>query len=103
MKTGKVCPLITRMNTNEYFAVNLILRHKIKLTASVSVLLVPISPFVDKKCILRYFVCFVDDNTRNGFKVLFNGYPKCRSERGSSNPAVAGPIRRLEKCGSSKI
>jgi len=28
------------MNTNEYFAVNLILRHKIKLTASVSALLV---------------------------------------------------------------
>ncbi len=29
--------------TNEYFAVNLILRHKIKLTAIASVLLVPIS------------------------------------------------------------
>ena len=42
-KPGKGCPLITRMNTNEYFAVNLILHHKIKLTASVSVLLVPIS------------------------------------------------------------
>jgi len=43
LKKGKVCPLITRMNTNEYFAVSLILRHKIKLTASNSVLLVPIS------------------------------------------------------------
>ena len=42
-KTGEICPLITRMNTNEYFAVNLILHHKIKFTASVSVLLVPIS------------------------------------------------------------
>ena len=41
--TGNDCPLITRMNTNEYFAVNLILHHKIKLTASVSALLVPIS------------------------------------------------------------
>ena len=40
---GNVCPLITQINTNEYFAVNLILRHKIKLTASASVLLVPIS------------------------------------------------------------
>ena len=30
-------------HTNEYFAVNLILRHKIKLTARTSVLLVPIS------------------------------------------------------------
>ena len=39
-KPGKGCPLIPRMNTNEYFAVNLILHHKIKLTASVSVLLV---------------------------------------------------------------
>ncbi len=39
-KHGKGCPLITRMNTNEYFAVNLILHHKIKLTASVSILLV---------------------------------------------------------------
>ena len=50
-KPGKGCPLITRMNTNEYFAVNLILHHKIKLTASVSVLLVlPLCgmPFVDK-------------------------------------------------------
>jgi hypothetical protein len=42
-KKGKVCPLITRMKTNEYFALNLILRRKIKLTASASVLLVPIS------------------------------------------------------------
>ena len=42
-KTGKICPLITQIYTNEYFAVNLILHHKIKLTASVSVLLVPIS------------------------------------------------------------
>ena len=42
-KPGNGCPLITRMNTNEYFAVNLILHHKIKLTASVSALLVPIS------------------------------------------------------------
>ena len=25
------------------------------------------------------FVCFVDDNARNGFKLLFNGYTKCRS------------------------
>ena len=32
--------------TNEYFAVNFILRHRIKLTARASVLLVP---FVDKK------------------------------------------------------
>ena len=40
---GKGCPLITRIYTNEYFAVNLILRHKIKLTASASVLLVLIS------------------------------------------------------------
>jgi hypothetical protein len=40
------------MKTNEYFAVNLILRHKIKLTANASVLLVlpPCGmPFVDKK------------------------------------------------------
>ena len=43
VNTGNGCPLITRMNTNEYFAVNLILGHKIKLTASASVLLVPIS------------------------------------------------------------
>ena len=43
VKPGKGCPLITRMNTNEYIAVNLILRHKIKFTASVSVLLVAIS------------------------------------------------------------
>ena len=43
VKPGKACPLITRIYTNEYFAVNLILHHKIKLTASVSVLLVPIS------------------------------------------------------------
>ena len=43
VKSGEGCPLITRMNTNEYFAVNLILRHKIKFTASVSVLLVAIS------------------------------------------------------------
>ncbi|MEI8248625.1 MAG: hypothetical protein WCI51_22535 [Lentisphaerota bacterium] len=42
-KPGKGCPLITRMNTNEYFAVNFILHYKIKLTASVSVLLAPIS------------------------------------------------------------
>ena len=51
-KKGNVCPLITRMNTNEYFAVNLILRHKIKLTANGSVLLVlPLCgmPFVVKK------------------------------------------------------
>ena len=42
---------MARMNTNEYFAVNLILRHKIKLTASASVLLaLPLCgmPFVDK-------------------------------------------------------
>jgi hypothetical protein len=37
---GKGCPLITRIYTNEYFAVDLILHHKIKLTASASVLLV---------------------------------------------------------------
>jgi len=43
VKPGKGCPLITRMNTNEYFAVNLLLRHKIKFTANASVLLVPIS------------------------------------------------------------
>ena len=43
VKLGKGCPLITRMNTNEYFAVNLILHHKIKLTASVYILLVSIS------------------------------------------------------------
>ena len=52
VKSGEGCPLITRMNTNEYFAVNLILRHKIKLTAKASVLLVlPLCgmPFVDKK------------------------------------------------------
>jgi len=42
-KLGNGCPRITRMNTNEYFAVNLILRHKIKFTANASVLLVPIS------------------------------------------------------------
>ena len=42
-KPVKGCPLITRIYTNEYFAVNLISHHKIKLTASVSVLLVPIS------------------------------------------------------------
>ena len=42
-KPGKDCPLITRIYTNEYFAVNLILHHKIKLTANASVLLVPIS------------------------------------------------------------
>ena len=27
----------------------------------------------------KIFVCFVDDNARNGFKLLFNGYTKCRS------------------------
>ena len=41
--TGSGCPLITRMNTNEYFAVSLILCSKIKFTASASVLLVTIS------------------------------------------------------------
>ena len=55
LKTGKGCPLITRMNTNEYYAVNFILHHKIRLTASVSVLLVP---FVDKKCIFVFFCVF---------------------------------------------
>ena len=40
--------------TNEYLAVNLILHHKIKLTASVSVLLVP---FVDKKMYFCVLVC----------------------------------------------
>ena len=82
VKPGKVCPLITRMNTNKYFAVNLTLHHKIKLTASVSVLLVlPLCgmPFVDKNVFLCSFVCFVDDNARNGFKLLFNDSPKCRS------------------------
>ena len=39
-KHGKGCPLITRIYTNEYFAVDLMLHHKIKLTASASVLLV---------------------------------------------------------------
>ena len=35
--------------------------------------------------------------------VMLVDSPKCRSERGSSNPAVTGPIRRLENCGSAKV
>ncbi len=41
-----------------------------------------------------------NEKTQN---ITLKDYPKYRSEMGSSNPAVAGPIKWLEKSGSSKV